>query len=394
MSTVGDFKTRFEAALNEANTNQSIRESIDFAINEGKVNADSMQGEVDNPGSLHGNMALINALSATKTGIADYKEFAKNYPNGIPTTFILNYFASLNPKESVELVGYLYSAKTPTDLKTNMYSNRGSVLGRLFDQKPTGLGKGEALIAWLIRGAVIQGGGESYDVIINNKDTFEVKDYSNGNSAIRAGVKSKVSNFEFWREISDTLSRIDKLTGYSAGKPKFDISKYFSAEMTGAANYLMGRKGTIMSGECNLTDFKNLNKFYEEASKVENNLQGYTNVILRGPNSKPIELSIDLLDPSQVTGDTITFNVAKSDQTGTYILSELKRLKYVRNPKDLQVDMQTAVNQIHAGLTYIVFRKNTINITTDFVPAAVSTSSLYFVERSIKEPTIDHTLDD
>jgi hypothetical protein len=391
MSTVGDFKARFEAALNTS-IDSAIVESMNSPLNE-KVNADSMQGEVDNPGSLHGNMALIDAI--TKAGkIADYKEFAKNYPNGIPTTFILNLFASLNPKESVELAGYLYSATAPKDLKTSMYSNRNSVLGRLFDQKPTGLGKGEALIAWLIRGAVIQGGGESYDVIINGKDTFEVKDYSTGNSAIRAGVKSKVSNFEFWREISDTLSRIDKLTGYSAGKPKFDISKYFSAEMTAASNYLMGRKGTIMSGECNLTDFKNLNKFYELASKVENTLQGYTNVILRGPNSKPIELSIDLLDPTQVTGDTITFHIAKGDQTGTYILAELKRLKYVRNPKDLQVDMQTAVDQIHAGLVYIVFRKNTINITTDFVPAQVSTSSLYFVERTIKEPTIDHNLDD
>ena len=164
--------------------------------------------------------------------------------------------------------------------------------------------------------------------------------------------------------------------------------------MTTASNYLMGRKGTIMSGECNLTDFKNINKFYEEASKVENSLIGYTNVILRGPNSKPIELSIDLLDPSLVTGDTITFHVAKTDQTATYVLSELKRLKYVRNPKDLQVDMQKAVDQIHAGLTYIVFSKNTINITTDFVPAQVSTSSLYFVEKSIKDPIIDTTIDD
>lgn len=384
MSTLGDFRTRFELALNE-----SI--SLNEAKN-AKVSSESMQGEVDNPGSLHGNTELINALSKTKTGIADYKEFAKNYPNGIPTTFILNYFASLNPKESEELAGLLYSKTAPKDLNSGMYSNRNSVLGRLFDQKPTGLGKGEALIAWLIRGAQIQGGTESYDVKIG-KEAFEVKDYSNGNSAIRAGVKSKVSNFEFWREISDTLSRIDKLTGYSAGTPKFDISKYFSVTMTDAANYLMGRKGTIMSGECNLTDFKNLRSFYEEASKVENNLVGYTNVILRGPNSKPIELSIDLLDPLSITGDTISFHIAKSDQTATYILSELKRLKYVRNPKDLEVDMQTAVNLIHAGLVYIVFRKNGINITTDFVPAQVSTSSLYFVERSIKDPVIDHSLD-
>ena len=384
MSTVGDFRTRFELALNE-----SI--SLNEAKN-AKASSESMQGEVDNPGSLHGNTELINALSKTKTGIADYKEFAKNYPNGIPTTFILNYFASLNPKESEELAGLLYSKTAPKDLNSGMYSNRNSVLGRLFDQKPTGLGKGEALIAWLIRGAQIQGGTESYDVKIG-KDAFEVKDYSNGNSAIRAGVKSKVSNFEFWREISDTLSRIDKLTGYSTGTPKFDISKYFSVTMTDAANYLMGRKGTIMSGECNLTDFKNLRSFYEEASKVENKLIGYTNVILRGPNSKPIELSIDLLDPLSITGDTISFHIAKSDQTATYILSELKRLKYVRNPKDLEVDMQTAVNLIHAGLVYIVFRKNGINITTDFVPAQVSTSSLYFVERSIKDPVIDHSLD-
>jgi len=393
MANLGDFKTRFEMAVNQANADQQINESMDSPLNEAKINTESMQGEVDNPGSIHGNMALIDALTKAKK-IDDYKTFAKNYPNGIPTTFILNLFASLNPKESEELAKDLYSKSTPKDLNAGMYSNRNSVLGKLFDQKPTGLGKGEALIAWLIRGAVIQGGTESYDVIINGKDTFEVKDYSKNNAAIRAGVKSKVSNFEFWREISDTLSRIDKLTGYSAGKPKFDISKYFSPEMTTAANYLMGRRGTIMSGECNKTDFANINKFYEEAHKVENNLHGYTNVILRGPNAAPIELSIDLLDPAAVKGDTITFHVAKTDQTATYILAELKRLKYVRNPKDLEVDMQKAVDQIHSGLVYIVFRKNTINITTDFVPAQVSTSSLYFVERNIKDPIIDTTLDD
>jgi len=390
MSTIGDFKTRFEVALNEAKTIQPVNESVDSQLNEGKISGDSLQGEVNNPGSVHGNMVLINALIKAKK-IDDYKQFAKNYPNGIPSNFILNYFASLNPKESEELARYLYSKSSPKELNAKMYSNRNSVLGKLFDQKPTGLGKGEAMIAWLIRGAVIQGGIESYDVIINGKDTYEVKDYSKGNSAIRAGVKSKVSNFEFWREISDTLSRIDKLTGYSSGKPKFDISKYFSAEMTEVVNYLMGRKSTIMSGECNLTDFKNLRKFYDLASKVENNLQGYTNVILRGPNAKPIELSIDLLDTSQVTSDTITLHVAKTDQTATYILAELKRLKYVRNPKDLDVDMQTAVDKIHDGLVYIVFRKNVINITTDFVPAQVSTSSLYFVEKTIKDPVIDTT---
>jgi hypothetical protein len=373
---MNDIRTRFDVALNATKVNEA----------KAKKSAESLQGEIDNPGSLHGNMVLINQL--VKNGkIADYKRFASLYPNGQATSAILNFFASLNDKESIELANALYSLKSPSELKVSMYSNKSSLYGRLFDCIPSrGLGRGEPLIAWLIKDSSIQGGTESFDVLIG-KDKYEVKDYSGqGNAAILAGVKSKVSNFEFWRELVDTLRRLDKLTGYSGGS-KFDITLYFDSNLVNIINNLLSRQNVILSGECNLNDLKLFRDFYENASKIENKLNGYTNVILRGPNVKPIELSIDLLDPSQVTGDTITFHVAKSDQTATYILSELKRLKYVRNPKDLDADMQKAVDQIHAGLTYIVFRKDAINITTDFIPTAISISSLKFVERSIKNPT-------
>lgn len=373
---MNDIRTRFDVALKATEINEA----------KAKKSAESLQGEVDNPGSLHGNMVLINQL--VKNGkIADYKRFASLYPNGQATSAILNFFASLSDKESIELANALYSLKSPSELKVSMYSNKSSLYGRLFDCIPSrGLGRGEPLIAWLIKDSSIQGGTESFDVLIG-KDKYEVKDYSGqGNAAILAGVKSKVSNFEFWRELVDTLRRLDKLTGYSGGS-KFDINLYFDANLVSIINNLLSRQNVILSGECNLNDLKLFRDFYENASKIENKMHGYTNVILRGPNVKPIELSIDLLDPSQVTGDTITFHVAKSDQTATYILSELKRLKYVRNPKDLDADMQKAVDQIHAGLTYIVFRKDAINITTDFIPTAISISSLKFVERSIKNPT-------
>jgi hypothetical protein len=373
---MNDIRTRFDVALNATKVNEA----------KAKKSADSLQGEIENPGSLHGNMVLINQL--VKNGkIADYKRFASLYPNGQATSAILNFFASLSDKESIELANALYSLKSPKDLNVGMYSNKSSLYGRLFDCIPSrGLGRGEPLIAWLIKDSSIQGGTESFDVLIG-KDKYEVKDYSGqGNSAILAGVKSKVSNFEFWRELVDTLRRLDKLTGYSGGS-KFDITLYFDSNLVNIINNLLSRQNVILSGECNLNDLKLFREFYENASKIENKMHGYTNVILRGPNVKPIELSIDLLDPSQVTGDTITFHIAKSDQTATYILSELKRLKYVRNPKDLDADMQKAVDQIHAGLTYIVFRKDAINITTDFIPTAISISSLKFVERSIKNPT-------
>jgi hypothetical protein len=363
---MNDIKTRFEVALNAAKP-----------VNEAKAkkSAESLQGEIDSPGSLHGNTVLIDQLIKNKK-IEDYKKFAAVYPNGQSTTALINFLSSLSDRESIELADALYSLKSPKELTVNMYSNKSSLFGRLFDCIPSrGLGRGEPLIAWLIRDSSIQGGTESFDVQIG-KDKYEVKDYSGqGNAAILAGVKSKFTNFEFWRELVDTLRRLDKLTGFSAGSTKFDINLYFDSKLVDVINSLLARQSVILSGECNLNDLKLFRELYEGTSKIENNLNGYTNIILRGPNVKPVELSIDLLDPSKVTGDSVTFKIAATDQSATYILSELKRLKYVRNPKDMDIDMQKAVDQIHAGLTYIVFRRDAINITTDFIPQSISISS-------------------
>jgi len=374
--THGDIKARFASQLNKNEIFRVLNEAAN----------DSLNGEVNAPGSQHRNMVLIDQIK--KNGkIQDYINFASLYPNGQASAVLINFISSLNPKDSIELANSLYSLKSPNELKISMYSNKSSVLGRLFDCIPSrGLGRGEPMIAWTIKGSQIQGGSESFDVLVG-KDKYEVKDYSGqGNAAILAGVRSKVSNFEFWKELVDTLRRLDKLTGFST-RSKFDVSLYFTPELVASINALLNRQHVILSGECNLSDLANFRNFYQQASQIQNFMHGYTNVILRGPNVKPIELSIDLLDPADVSGDTITFHIAKADQTDTYVLSELKRLKYVRNPKDLDNDMQKAVDQIHAGLTYIVFRKDAINVTTDFVPTAISISSLKFVERSIKNPT-------
>lgn len=373
--TPGDIRARFAHKLNEAARKNKSSDNQELQDSGSSILLNSM-----------GNSTLYSELVRLNK-IEDYRRFASLYPKGQASAAMLDFLNRLSAKDSIELARLLYSLKSANDLTPSLYSNKSSLTGRLFDCIPSrGVGRGEPLIAWMIKDSEIQGGSESFDVLIG-KDKYEVKDYSGqGNASILAGVRSKVSNFEFWRELVDTLRRLDKLTGYSAHS-KFDFTKYFDAEMVETANALLARQHVILSGECNLNDLSLFRKFYEHASKIENTMHGYTNVILRGPNVKPLELSIDILDPSQVTGDTITFHIAKSDQTATYILSELKRLKYVRNPKDLDNDMQKAVDQIHAGLTYIVFRKDSINITTDFIPTAISISSLRFIERSIKNPT-------
>ena len=51
-----------------------------------------------------------------------------------------------------------------------------------------------------------------------------------------------------------------------------------------------------------MKDKSYLEKFYREANSLNSEIQGYTNVILRGPNATPIELSIE---PIQRAGDKI-----------------------------------------------------------------------------------------
>jgi len=343
--------------------------------------------ESTKPGTVHNNSRLINLLDEDPKKMDLYKSFSKNIPKGQIAESFIDYVNSLNEKETLELVKALGSLKSPDDLTVSqLYGNRKNAIGRLFDLSARGTGKGELAIAWLIQGAEIQGGVESYDVNIKGKK-YEVKDWSKpdlAKSPILTGVKSKVSNFEFWREIVDTIRRLDKLTGYTTGG-KFAFSSYFSSNFVNVVEKLLQQQSVILSGEVGKERLGLLKEFYAEASNVKDEVAGYTNVILRGPNARPLELSILPLSETDASGSTVTFTKAEQDQTLTYIITELRRLKYVRNPNDLEKDMQDAVNQITEGITYIVFRRDKINIVPPggFRPDSISISSLKFIEKDL-----------
>jgi hypothetical protein len=365
-----------------ANENEDINKDAEH-IDESKSSDFSIESK--EPGTLHNNIKLIELLESNPKKMSLYKSFSTNIPKGQITDSFIKYINSLNDKESIELVKLLGSLKKPEDLTPGLlYGNKRSPIGRLFDLSTRGTGKGELAIAWLINGAQIQGGVESYDVNINGKK-YEVKDWSiQGNASILTGVKSKVTNFGFWREIIDTIRRIDKLTG-NTSTSKFNFSAYFSDNFTNIVEKLLQQQSIILSGEVGKERLKLIRDFYIEANSIKDDISGYTNIILRGPNSKPLELSILPLSEDDVKNNTITFTKSEKDQSLTYILTELRRLKYVRNPDDLEKDMQDAVNQITKGITYIVFRKDKINIVEpgDFKPDVISISSLKFIEKDI-----------
>jgi hypothetical protein len=163
---------------------------------------------------------------------------------------------------------------------------------------------------------------------------------------------------------------------------KFDFHKYFHQELLDAIAYLDTRREFILAGNLNMKDKSYLDKFYREANSLNSEIEGYTNVILRGPNAIPIELSIE---PIQRTGDKIVLTpIQDGSQDVTYINAELRRLEYVRNPSKLDVDLQTAVDQIVGeDLIFIVFRKDRVNVTKDFRYVVIDAGRIRIVEKDI-----------
>jgi len=333
----------------------------------------SSESEV--PGSLHQNQYLIQQLKRHHK-LKQYQEFAQQFPNGQLGVKFIDFLNNLDKEETDTIVHGLSSLTSPQQLTTDLYLDTTSVWYKMFHIWVRGSGKGEILIIWLIKGATMNGGTDSYDINLGGQK-FEVKDWSlQGNTSILAGVKSKVTNFEFWNEIVDTIRRIEKLKG-TDDQPKFDWS-VFSDEVLEVMQKIIDRRSIILSGECNQKDLRNFKRFYQLLSKIKHHSTGYTNLILRGPNCKPIELSIEEL-PTELRKQ---FQIqTQSSDNFTYILTELRRLKYVRNPEDMEIDMQFAVDQIVKGITYIIFRKDHISITNKFKPTTITISSLKFIEK-------------
>lgn len=323
-----------------------------------------------------------------KNKLADLEGFIKNFPTGDSPVAAMNVLFGMiaqNPRWTSEFVDSLWTLKDPSQVSPRMYSS-GSLGERIFEQEPKGMGRGEIFLSWLIKNSSCQGGGESFDLNVAGSK-YEVKDYRSkkgGNKPIRLGTKGKATRFLFWKQILETIGRLDKLTGLTVGKDKFSFEKNFNdPEFVKCVTYILGRANMIYGGEFNRTDLANFKMFYEKISKVEYSANVYTNVILRGPGVPPIELSIEGLPPDQANAKTVTFTVSKGDNTPTYILTELRRLKYARNPKDFEADLQSAVNEIVGPIPFIVFRNNGINITTNFVFYSVSQSGVIIIEKSI-----------
>ena len=303
----------------------------------------------------------------------------------LPTLKLLN---NLSSDESQQFATLLYSESDVNENVLNTINFKNGIAGRLFEIRPPGLGKGEVLLTVLIRDSFIQGGNVSYDLNVNGAK-YEVKDYSNPkkpNASIRLGTKGTVTRFRFWDEITATFQRLAQLRGIDS--PKFDLDKLLPEPLLEAIRYLDKRRHVILAGNLGMKDKAYIDMFYREANKLQSEIKGYTNVILRGPNALPVEMSIEPF--SDASGDAFVIRPIRDEsQSLTYVNTELRRLKYVRNPLDLDRDMDSAVETVINDVTFIVFRSTRINVTQDLRYVVTDSGKIRIIEKTVTPDDTD-----
>ena len=379
-----DYEVLYSVLLEVANISNDEARTI---VERAKGNVKQIISEAIQFDSIE-NQLLIDAI--TTAGKAEqFQKFLSLLPTEADAA-TLHFLNNLRQEQCDQFAVMLYSQNNVSEEALNRFNYRTGLAHDLFRIEPKGLGKGEILLATLIENAQINGGGSSFDMTANGQ-LYEIKDYTGGKGnakSIRLGTKGSVTRFKFWDEIVTTLKRIDQLRG-TMENPKFDFHKYLDQPLLDAIAYLDERRAFILAGNLNMKDKSYLMQFYREANALNSDIQGYTNVILRGPNATPVEMSIEPLRKNP-DGSLVIKPIEDGSQDITYINAELRRLKYVRNPDELDTDLQEAVDSIVAGdLQFIVFRKDRIRVTSDFRYVVIDAGKIRIIEKAIGADKID-----
>ena len=322
------------------------------------------------------NTEVTDAIKAKKK-TAQFNKFLNNLPGGDPGRVMKNYIEKLKGDKAKEFAEILYSSATPP-------KNIGSgVEKEIFDMDAKGIGKGELWLAVKTKNSEIQGGGVSFDLKADKK--YEVKTYvgpGQNKAVIRLGTEGALGSTLFWQDILDTLKLLEKL------KKTVNLKDYFDSDFVSLVDYMVGRKGMTLKGEFNTTDMKKYAEFYKIAeSKTKSAEEGFNRIDLRGPNTSPQSFAIKPI-PASITGNTVKVELIKGggkDSVISRIITELRRLKYVRQPSALATDVQKSVdNAVARGPAdaFIVFRPGgRVYVGNNFRFGIISQGGIKIIER-------------
>ena len=375
MSTVGDFKARFEAALSK---------SIDFAIAE-SLN-ESTNSELNEAAIEYGitNRKLITAAAAkqdafdlflanlTKTGGAPYGDTIK-FLNKLSGKDISTFIDGLGKYETLEALQPNFSK----ELKSSPFSTS------LFQMDAKGIGQGELWIAWLVSGARVSGGGESFDITHNESKQYEVKTYMDSTSPFRLGNAGAASRF-LWlrrlRHIAEITEEIVKIPSIKTIHPEI-----FDAAVGVNSRAEKSPSNDFSRGEVSKELMKSTLNFIDIVSEILNNRStGYDLIEIKStsPGYPNVSLLIEPASPSDIQAGK--FKVIKqinmADVSGEEALFRmLTKNESLRSGVPLLItDINTGISEVEAKynkMTFLVFRKDAMNLSSKLVKITGNTSA-------------------
>lgn len=357
--TTGDIRARFASALDKNMLNESVNLGIDNEV---------LLQEIKSIGKESQFELYLNNLSIT--GGKSFSDTVK----------LLNGFKS---KDAKEFATNLAKYKSIEDLASNFTKHKSGLGDVIFDEARSigkGIGPGELWIAWLVEGARVSGGGESFDITVNNKEKYEVKSYIGDNSPFRLGNAGAASKFEWLRHMGSLAAATETITSTPSLEKAY--SKLFKAAVNVNSRSGKSSSADFARGEISKTLLTSMLAFIKVAKEAtESRKSGYDIIEVKStqaglPNKT---YNIEPATDSQIASGSfkIIGEINTNDlNSETILFRELVKNKYVREgAAGLVKDINTGIEQVetkYKGIKFLVFRKGKMNITSNLVKVKLS----------------------
>jgi len=272
------------------------------------------------------------------------------------------------------------------ELQANYHLEMENEFSRdVFIIQPKGLGMGEVWIAWLVKGAVISGGGESFDVLLNGMQ-YEAKAYNffphyktkklqlgKYEGVWRLGNAGAMSNFSFMKHLTHAVDLADELTELSIKENPhltkalrlIDKIKANSAKYGMSADFARGEIGKKKM--CMMFDAIHYLNLYVNEFKSDYDIITFGSSAPGNPN---LSFKIKVATPEEIAAGNIQIiePIDETDLSNPMVLRRmLVKSRYIREGvsaiiEDINKDLDK-VEAKYEGISFIVFRKSGMNIS-------------------------------
>ena len=349
------------------------------------------QRALDNMGAINeATNAGINNKFLLKEIKAENKEeqFEKYITNLLTTggksyTDTIKLLNNFKAPEAKEFAKGLATYKTIEALSSNFNKHRNGLGDVIFDQAQVigkGIGPGELWIAWLVEGARVSGGGESFDITVNDKDKYEVKSYIGDNSPFRlgnAGAASKFVWLRHMRALATTTETIVSIKGLEDSQPEL-----FKAAALVNSRADKSSSADFARGEISKTLLSSMVEFIKVAqATVESRKSGYDIIEIKSTQSGMPNKTYHIEPATETDIANSSFKVigeidATDLQSEIVLFRELVKNVYVRDGvpgliRDINVGI-TQVEEKYKGIKFLVFRTEGMNISSTLMKVEVS----------------------